>query len=318
MPTASSSNAIPRGDIYAAIMENDPAANVYIATELFRPFSVTEIAGAIGVIPAESMLSRQNTARSPQSGYNRSTWELEDIAFRCKENGHEELKDDSQAKQYRNYFDFETVLGKRGLHIVLREQEFRVRDLCHDTGTFTGATNTLDITNEWDDSANADPKGDIATGMKAIRDKCGLTANVLQIAWSSWWDLSHCDQILETLKYTEKPKGLLPTEALAAALGVERIVVPNLVYNSADKGQAKSISDIWTNEYAFLCVAAEDDDIQQPCVGRTLSFEEDGGLMTIEDYRSEEVRSDVIRARQCTQEKRFFTECGFLYTNVTT
>jgi hypothetical protein len=56
----------------------------------------------------------------------------------------------------------------------------------------------------------------------------------------------------------------------------------------------------------MVCRVAKSKDLREVCIGRTFSYEGDGGTIdgTFEMYREEKVRGDVVRVRMDTHEKR--------------
>lgn len=321
MPTLHTSATIPRQDLAGSLMETSLDQMGPIASLLMPEFPVPEQNGRFGKVPVEALLARADVRRAARGKYNRSTWELEDDSYNCDEYGHEEVADERERRMYDMYLDYEVVLSRRGQGILVREQEIRTKDLLHNTSTFPQSGNTgVAVTNEWDDAANATPIDDVHAGIEGIRARCGLVPDTLQVAFSTLFDLSRCDQILERLKYTEKPGGLLPAAEIARALGIKRVVAPGSasMYNSANLGLAPSLADIWSNEYAFLCVTDASKDISAPCIGKTFVWEEDGGMLTVEQYPDPESRADIYRVRQSTDEKVLLTACGYLFSNITT
>ena len=58
--------------------------------------------------------------------------------------------------------------------------------------------------------------------------------------------------------------------------------------------------------------------LKEPCLGRTFLWEEDSpGMLTTEQYREEQTRSDIYRVRQNTDECIQFTGAGYILTGVT-
>jgi len=114
MPNKTTGTTIPRGDLKGSLMEH-PGKQRYIADILAPVTPVPDKVGVFGVIPVEAFLTMPpSIERAPKAGYNRTEWDLEDQTYRCKEYGHEEVKDDGEAKRYQDYFDYETVLAMRG------------------------------------------------------------------------------------------------------------------------------------------------------------------------------------------------------------
>jgi hypothetical protein len=321
MPNKTTGTTIPRGDLKGSLMEH-PGKQRYIADILAPVTPVPDKVGVFGVIPVEAFLTMPpSIERAPKAGYNRTEWDLEDQTYRCKEYGHEEVKDDGEAKRYQDYFDYETVLAMRGDTILNVMRERRLVSLLHNETTFPLSGNTgLSLAVEWDNNSSATPIDNIQAGLAGIRARSGLTADTLQVSWNGWRDLWQCDQVRNSFSHAisiniPEPENAAANRDLAGVLGVKQLVVGDAVYNSAAKGQAAVLSEGWSNEYAALLVTPSGPDIAQPCGLRTMSYDADGGIKTVEEYREDPTRSDVIRVRQVVQEKIIQQACIFLFGN---
>jgi hypothetical protein len=114
---------------------------------------------------------------------------------------------------------------------------------------------------------------------------------------------------------------------------VDQILVARGFKNTADRGQTASLSRMWDDTMAMLCVVHDDGiggDIENPSpqIGRTLFStkndeplpgQDDAGLgsLIIDEYREENVRGSVLRPRNKRQVKILHPECGHLLTSVT-
>ena len=316
-----SGTTIPRTDLRSALVEFMPDV-VPIGGLLYPWFEVPDQTGYFGRVPKESTMGIPNTDRSTDGSYNRQKGKLEDDSWATRERGMEEPLDNRQARLFRNYIDYERVRAIRLASIMARVHEQAVVAAVHNTTTYTQSGNTgLAVTNEWDDNANCVPIDDVHAGLRGIRARCGLTADTLQIAWRTAFDLSRSSQILDRLKYTSQPPGLLPTTELAAALGIKRVIVGNQPYNTANDGVAETIGELWDPEYAFLAVTAAGMDIEANCVGRTMYWNEDGSAgpePLFEEYVEDRVRSSVLRVRHEWVLKTLDSSCGFLFSNIKT
>lgn len=317
MPTSATTVLTPRADLLASVEKATLDFNP-IGLQIMPPTPVPLNRGKYGIIPVAAMLDKPVVIRQRKSGSARSTWDYTDASYATKGYSFEEITDDGDRARYATMFDYERVLAGRCRSIILRNQEFRIATAVQSTSTFTGANGTLAVVNKWSNAANADPIGDVNRGKIAIRAKCGMTPNVLQIAWRTVLDLSLCDQLRETVKYTSRVPGVSPLQALADALGVAKIVTPGdgNVYNSANEGATATVAEIWDATKAGLYVVASGPDMAAPSVGRTFYWEPDGGLMTVEQYRDETVRSDVYRVIQSVDENLISSDFGFVFTNV--
>lgn len=317
MPTNAASNGTPRGDLMQSVLMSKLGFQP-IAPLLMAPTPVPNIRGGFGKIPISALFNTPDTKRRAKSGTNKSTWEFEELTYLCKTHAHGEISAVEDAAFYGSMIErYQQVLAMRGMDIINRNMEIRAKDVLHNTTTFTGSTNTAAASVEWDTAATADPIGDVTNALTKIRAKCGLTADTLQISWQGWRDLSKTTQLRGALQYTAMPDGFIPLDAIAGALGVKRVVVPAdaNVYNSAKGGQTPTLAEIWSNEYAFLCVTAQSPDIAAPTVGRLLYWEAAGGLMSVDQYYDDDLESDIVRAKQCVQEKVIGSEFGFLISN---
>jgi hypothetical protein len=70
----------------------------------------------------------------------------------------------------------------------------------------------------------------------------------------------------------------------------------------------------------MVCKIATGNDMREPCVGRTFHWSADGSSIggTVESYREEGVRGNVIRVRHQVAEVVLHAEAGHLLSNVTT
>ena len=324
--------AISRPDLGVVVyehMQNAPALG-YIGTQVMPLFPVAEQSMEYPVIPMEVLLKIPDTKRAMGADYKRGDFEFEMGWYATKENGWEEPLDDRERKLYARLFDAEVVKTKRATGIILRAQEKRIADKVFNATNFTPHA----VTNEWDDTANATPIDDVKTGKLAIRSACGMLPNTLIITYSTFLNLKRCDQVVALLKYTFPGIDInkMTAAQLAAVLDVPRVLVAGAVYDSAKKGAAASISDIWDSEYAMLTITSDSQDLSEPCIGRTFFWTEEGGEEPIvESYRDEGRRSDIIRVRNDSDERlicsfdengseksKIYQAVSYLFSNITT
>lgn len=321
MPRPTSATTVSRPDLAQVAYEYalEQSQSRFIGTQILPVFNVMERSGQYPVIPLEALLKLPDTKRAPRGKYNRGDWQFELGNYDCTENGWEEPLDDVEAAMYARFFQAEAITAKRAFDVILRTQEKRIKDLVFNTSNFS-ANN---VTNEWDDYANATPISDVLAGKKSLRNATGLDANALVIGRSVFDNLCLCAQIAGNVKYTT-PIEIMPMEQkkqlVALALGVDKILVGDAIYDGAKKGQSFSATDIWGTEYGLLArIATTAEDLREPCLGRTFNWSEDSEApVTVEQYRDETIRSEIYRARQHTAEKFVFTGAGYLLGNLTT
>lgn len=326
MPSPSSSLATLRPDLSESFMEFDLAMDAagMISNRVFPVVSVAQQSGNFGTIPIEQLLQQRDTKRAPGSGYSRGNFTFDDATYACVEHGAEEPVDDREAAMYAEYFDAEMIAAQRAYSAVLRNAEQRVADAVFNATTWTGASLTTAVTNEWDDTVNATPLTDVEAAVQKVYDNSGLWANALIINRKVFRNLRNCDQVIDRINSagagSPSKASDVTVEMLAQAFDLDNIIVAGTSKNTAKEGQSASVSQIWSGEYAMVCKVATSGDFREPCIGRTFHWSGDGSSIggTVENYRDESVRADIIRVRHDVDEIVLYAEAGHLLSNITT
>lgn len=328
-----SGTPVYRPDLGVVVMEGLTVdKSGFIGLQIMPAFPVTDSAGVFPVIPAEALMKIPDTKRAPRGVYNRSDVEYEEGRYSCSEQGHEEPADDTERKLLDSRIPGATdmVAMQRGLRIILGAQERRIAAKIFNESNFTAHA----VSNEWDDATNATPITDVRDGISAFRLQCGYIPDALVINYSVFQNLKQCAQIIDRLKYTFPGIDInrMNSSQLAAIFDVPQVIVGGGIYDSADKGQVKSLTDIWSGEYAALVKIGRGMDITEPCIGRTFIYESDSPENPIvETYREEQIRSDIYRVRHTVDERliqsvnssgtvvsNIAASCCYLFSNITT
>lgn len=314
---APSSTSFQRPDLGASFEEFDlqSAMQGFIGLQVLPMFSVARQTANFSRVPVEALLSERETSRASGAGYSRQDWEFEQDSYACSEHGAEEVLDDRERAIYAYTLDFERIAAMRAMDAVLRNLERRISAAVFNATTFTA--NPVSV--EWDQYASATPIDDVVTAVNAFKVQSGMMPNAIVFNDRVMRNLQRCDQIIDQLKYSgiDDPKKVTPA-MLAALFGVERVIVPGTMRNSANQGQSVTFADIWSREYAMVCRVATSQDLKEPCLGRTFHWTGDGSSEggTVEMYRDERVRSDIMRARIDLHEKIIYTPMGYLMSNI--
>jgi hypothetical protein len=325
MPSPTSSLATQRPDLATFLefdLESEKAG--YIATQVFPVIDVQSQAGNFGKIPIEQLLQQRDTKRAPGSGYARGNWTFEPAVYATEEHGAEEPVDDREAKMYAEYFAAEQISTMRAFSAVLRNAEQRVADAVFNATTWNGASLTTGITHEWDDATNCVPLTDVEAAVQKIYDNSGLWANALVINRKVFRNLRNSNQVVDRIESNGAGNAAKPSDItvqmLAAAFDLDYIIVAGTSKNGAREGQAATPTQIWSGEYAMVCRVSTSADMRDPCIGRTFHWTQDGSSIggTVESYRDERVRGDVIRVRHDVDELVLYPQAGHLLSNITT
>lgn len=325
MPAPTSALTTLRPDL-ASFLEYDLESDRlgYVASKVFPVVEVASQAGVFGVIPVEQLLQQRTTARAPGSGYSRGNFTFTTSSFACEEHGAEEPVDDRQAKMYREYFDAEQVATLRAFSAVLRNAERRVADAVFNATTWNGAALTTGITHEWDDATNCVPITDVNAARNKVYDGSGLWANALIINKKVFHNLRRSSQVIDAIESAgagdASKQSDITADLLARVFDLDFVIVAGASRNSAAEGAAATPTQIWSDEYAMVCRIATSADMAEPCIGRMFHWSEDGSSPggTVESYRDEIVRANIIRVRHDVDEVVLYPQAGHLLSNITT
>lgn len=322
---APTSSVQPRPEIAQSLIEFDLAMdrNGFVGHRVFPVFEAPKDHGTFGKIPIEQLLQNRETARAPKGGYSRGNYTFTSDTFTTAEHGAEEPVDDREKAMYSDYFNADLYASQRAMDVVLRNAEKRIAAAVFNTSTWTGSSLTTAVSTEWSTAATSTPINDVEGAVRKVRTNTGLKPNTIIMPWTVFRNLRLCSQIIDRITSSGAGSPAKPTDItpamLAAVFDIESVLVADSQKNTATEGQSASLSDIWSNEYVMVCRVARTQDLAEPCIGRTFHWGEDGSRIggTVESYREEDIRSDVMRVRHQVGEKVLYAECGHLLSNIT-
>lgn len=320
MASPSTSLATLRPEL-GSLMEFDLERNRlgFIAYTVLPILNTELAAGNFGRIPTEQLGKLNSVDRTASGGYNRINFTFTEDSYRTKEHGLEGVVDRNNAAMYARYFDAELATSKLVLNNVLSKAEKRVADAVFNTTTWTGAALKTTVGIPWATLATSTIVADVRAASQKVRDNCGRYANALIINRKVFRYLQDnagiIDRITSSGAGAPAKSSDITTAMLAQVFDIDRVIVADSCYDSANESVATVFTDIWSPAYAMVCVLANDGDgIEQPSIGRTFHWAADGskpgGL--VETYYEENVRGDVVRVRHQTQEKIIYPETGHL------
>jgi hypothetical protein len=288
--------------------------NYYVGSRILPMLAVPKAEANFPKIMREGLLRRADVKRAVGGAYNRDAFDVEDDSYQCFEYGVEIKLDDSEIALYANDFDAEAAKAEVAINKLLNEYEIRVAAAVFNTTTWTGSTLYTDTTVAWTTSTSATPVSDVQDAKEKVRALTGMIPDTVVLNQTAFVGLLKADDIKDRIKYVEVLSQANLANALAGVFGVRQVLVAPAVYNSAGEGPAFSAANVWSSDYAMVCVAAKPGDrLVTPCIGRTFSWSPDAGFpYTMETYREEQTRSEVLRVRHYVDEKIFDASYGHL------
>lgn len=313
MSISIASDATPRMDLGSAISEGMLKESDFIASKIFPIFKTTKLSSSYYKATREDIFRKDTNLKIGRNGeFPFTSREVETDTYTCEQFGLQENIFDVDREQYSDQFDLELLTAEGIKNNLMLNYEARVASILFNTTTYTGTALYKDYsgTAPWD-SASSDVLAQMHFAIKKIRTNTGMTPNTLVMSFNNLQYLKTNTALRGDVKYTRLPSDEEMMNLLPALFGIPNILIGNAAYNSSKKGQDFSASDIWSDNYAFLCVV--DSNIKNPSIGRTFIWENDGAnLINFDMYRAESRRADVLRARMFVDEKLIDTYMGFL------
>ncbi len=326
MASPSGTLATQRQDLADSLREFEYEANrqQFIGHRVFPVKDVAVQAGTFGRLPVEELLLQRETRRAPGSGYNRDQMKFTTDSFATEEHGTEQVVDDREAKMYASYLEAEQEATSTAQHTVLVAAEQRISDLVFNTTTWPTAGGTFGAApgTAWDTHATATPLDDVENGVRKVWENCGLWANALIISRLTFRHLRRCTEIIDAIASagagSQTRAEDITTAQLAAVFDLPHILVAGGTTNTAAPGAAANIASVWP-KHAMIARVVTTSNVREPGLGRVFHFSMDGSQAdgTVESYREEPVRGEVVRVRHDVDEKLLYKECGFLIHDAT-
>ena len=216
-----------------------------IADEVLPEKKTKQYSGIIGAYGQEH-LRNEDDEGGGRGGYKRVDSVDYDLTktFLIKNRGLEDIVTEEDRANYEEIFDAESDKVVALTQKVSISKELRCASKLTSTAYLTNNV-TLSGTSQFSDLNNSDPLGVIATAHAVGVNKKGMQFNTAIIPNLVKLTLKRHPQILAELGYSPNRAGYISDSELADIFQVQKIIWAGGIYNSAKKGQANSISQIW-------------------------------------------------------------------------
>ena len=295
-----------RADINQALIEAPQADVGLIGSQLLPLQNVDAKSGTYLKVQlgGAELLSNNATARDAGSAYSRGIRSFSQANFSTDEFGLEELLDDSAVADLNRFFSYESETAKFLLRQLKLSHEARVNTLLFAGSTpFTTTDQSAAVAYTQANIATIDVARDVATAKLALA-KLGYEANCVAMN-ADVFALIRRSTLLQNQFFgviSNTGARLLSEAEIAAALGVEKLLVGSAAINTA--GKNKSFTGSFAISSAKVIVGqVAGGEFTAGGIGRTLVWSGDsaGGFVS-ESYRDEARRSQVLRVRMNTDE----------------
>ena len=295
-----------RADISQALIEAPQADIGLIGSQLLPLQNVDAKAGTYLKVQLAGgeLLTNNALARESGSSYSRGIRSFSSANYATNEVGLEELIPDDAAKDLNRFFAYEAETAKFLLRQLKLSHEKRVSDLLWNATTpFTIADQTRAVAYTQALVATVDVARDVATAKLALA-QYGYEANCVAMS-ANVFELIRRSTLLQNQFFgviSNTGARLLSEAEIAAALGIQNLLVGRAAYNTAGKNKTYSGSFVVPDTKIIVGQIAGGE-FTAGGIGRTLVWSGDsaGGFVS-ESYRDEARRSQVLRVRMNTDE----------------
>lgn len=262
--------------------------------------------------PADFFTRQEGAERAPGGAYRRVGYKQTTDTYTCNEIGFEAQLEDVVAAASLHPENLETKNVQFLTNLIQLELEKLAAANFFVTGVWDTNT-TLSGTDQWSDYANSDPIANADTAINTIRQATGAKMVDMFIGKAGWDKLKEHPLVLDKYKHTLV--SIMTPELVAPALGVGEIIVGDSVENTANVEQTFSGADIFTDSALFLVKNPAAIGVQNGAY--TIIWNERGNVpWAIEDYREEQIRSDIQRIFTHVDHKVVASDYGYLYLDL--
>jgi len=288
-----------------------------------RALPVVNVEAKAGLYPvfnlaAGNLLRNEVKNRAPYATFPRGTRSYEQGTYATGEYGFEEAIDDVIQADMARYFNAEQLAAKLAMRKVALAHEIRAAAVINSTtnwGTATNSSVAYTIAN----IATFDIGLDVEESLERMRAK-GENANNATVIMSS----AVFFRARASTKLQNRLRGIgissdtilsVTEQAVAEALGVKEVLVGKNYYDASLEGKSFSSSAIWGNTWVWVGNVTAGGNVVNMFGGGgafTLNWGQYGPPLSVETYRDEPIKSNIVRSAQHVAEKVVNSNAGTL------
>ena len=227
----------------------------FIASKILTPITHHQTSGYIGVYEGDHHLRIEEDLAGGGVAYAQATTvERGKLPFIIKTHG---LHDFVYEDDYLNVVDpFKPELDVTVSlsHKLLLRKEFSMASILTTAANFNGGTNsaTLSGTSQYNDYDNSTPIIDFSTARQAIKTSCGRRPDTAVMSDDVFDILKYHPDVIDKFKFVLDATGGASIAQLAEFMGVKRLLVSSVVYNSAKENQPSVLENVFSKDIIFL------------------------------------------------------------------
>lgn len=286
----------------------------FAALRTFPTVTVDHDSGSYPIFSKKYWFSDGLQARAPETRAAQGGWGIESASYATKQWALEKLIGDEIRANSQVPLDLETATVRwlSGQSLIRKERGFAADFMI--AGVWgTDVAGTTDFV-KWSTYASSDPFNDIRLAVRTVSQNTGMEANTAVTGSIVEDKLMNHPDLIDRMKHVTQATAANLSSALSAVLGVN-LIVSKATYNSANTGQAASMGFIIDDDM-LVCYVDPSNDVMTATAGKTFIWEPGGGQGSIDTYRDEPAKSDVVREMEQWDQKATATDCGYFLADV--
>lgn len=316
MPSPSSALTSPRDDLGIGFDEIDLEAIQagYIGFQIAPLIESRSRFGKYRKTTLESLMQKRKVTRNPDGSYPRIQSEFEPVAFEVQEKGLEMPVDYGDAAAYMDMIDSEQEAARLTRAGVIEGHELEVISIVDalTPGVTVGSGNKFS-------DATSPLAGNFAIYKNTFRAQCGVMPNALAI------DAYVADLMLNNASIQDKFQGAndrtamaLALKGLAAALGLDEVIVSGGMKNTVSAPATGSLSATWPQAKALLFRKSVAPTTAVPQFMRTIHWSGNGSRpgCVFEEYEEPARNSKILRHRLDVVVQTVNANCGMVLETI--
>lgn len=304
---------MPRPTVYD-VHVNRPLSQVsiayrngnYIAQEVAPIVRVQKKSDLYFIFPKQAWFRNRSKFRAPGTRFPRGDYPLTTGSYMCINDAFSKEITDEERDNADQPLRPDVTATNFVTDALLMGLENRVANLISTSTNWASASVASTL---WT-SDTSDPFANIDACVDAVVSQIGQMPNVAVMSWKSWKAARNNAALLDRIKYT-RPGGKLEATDFKNWFGFEKVLIGISLVDSAQDGQAASMSYVWGND--FWCgYVTPNPSLEEPTALYTLQW----GDREISRYRYEEEHYDLVAGQHWTSEKITASDSGAGYYNV--
>lgn len=175
---------------------------------------------------------------------------------------------------------------------IILGRELAIKNLVTTAANYpAGGTVTLAGTTQWSDYVNSDPIANFKTGRRYMHATIFREPNLAVIPYQVMSILEDHPDFIERIKYSQR--GVVTEELIAALIGIPRVVVPKVGYNSANPTATEALGYLWGKDVLLAYVPAAPGR-RTAAFGYEFVWPIQGQVQAAFRWREQKRRSDLI------------------------